>query len=508
MQDRYIFEQGSKMSSKPARKTVKTIAPDKTPMPVQDPHIRRRNFSEVALGYTEESALREAERCLSCKHPKCVDGCPVCIDIPEFIQAVAARDYRLAYDILKQDNLLPAVCGRVCPQEVQCESTCIAGLTVDPIAIGRLERFVADYAASQGWKNVAEWKKCGWKIAIVGSGPAGLTCAGDLARCGCDVTVFEALHAPGGVLRYGIPEFRLPNAIIDREIEALRTMGVEIQCDKVIGRLFTIPCLMKDMGFDAVFIGTGAGAPRFAGIPGEQLNGLFSANEYLTRINLMSGYRFPEVDTPVGMGRKVAVIGGGNTAMDACRASLRMGADEVYCVYRRTITEAPARAEEVHHALEEGVEFLWLTSPIALLGDAGWIVALDCQKMELGEPDESGRRRPVPIQDSEFRLDVDTVVYALGTTANPIIARTTPGLKVNKWGYIKVDDNQMTSIPGVFAGGDIVTGSATVILAMGAGRKAARGILKYLEAGKPMPANGKNDGINQPSTVARMPAEA
>jgi glutamate synthase (NADPH/NADH) small chain len=410
-----------------------------------------------------------------------VQGCPVGIDIPGFIRAIDEKDYRRAYDILKKDNALPAVCGRVCPQEIQCESTCAISKKVDPVGIGRLERFIADYAIEQGWEDAVDITPCGKKVAIIGSGPSGLACAGDLARAGCDVHVYEALHVPGGVLKYGIPEFRLPNPVIDREIDGMKKIGVKIHCDSIIGRLFTIPQLMEEMGFDAVFIGTGAGAPRFARIPGENLNGLFSANEYLTRTNLMAGYKFPEYDTPVGMGNRIAVIGAGNTAMDACRVSLRMGAEKVYCVYRRTINESPARREELHHAMEEGVEFHWLTAPVALVGDEkGWVKAMECQKMELGEPDDSGRRRPVPIEGSNFLFEVDTVIYALGTNANPIIAQTTPGLEVNKWGYIEVDDDQMTSLPGVFAGGDIVTGAATVILAMGAGRAAARGMMKYL----------------------------
>jgi glutamate synthase (NADPH/NADH) small chain len=333
----------------------------------------------------------------------------------------------------------------------------------------------------QGWEDKPQITLNGKKVAIIGSGPSGLAVAGDLARAGCDVTIFEALHVPGGVLKYGIPEFRLPNPVIDVEIDALKAIGVKIECDKIIGRLFTVPQLMEDKGFEAVFIGTGAGAPRFAGLPGESLSGIFSANEYLTRTNLMSGYRFPKYDTPVGMGKNIAVIGAGNTAMDACRVSLRMGAENVYCVYRRTIEESPARVEEIHHAVEEGVQFHWLTAPIGMKGnDDGWVEAMECQKMELGEPDDSGRRRPVPIDGSNFLFEVDTVVYALGTNANPILAQTTPGLKVNKWGYIVVDENQMASISGVFAGGDIVTGAATVISAMGAGRQAAAGILKFL----------------------------
>jgi len=468
------------MSDEP-KKTLKTIAPKKTPIPEQDPKVRCHNFKEVALGYSEEQALAEAARCLECKNPKCVEGCPVLIDIPGFIREISAKNYRRSFEILKKDNALPAVCGRVCPQEVQCEATCIVGKKLEPVGIGRLERFVADYGIERGWEDLPEIKPNSRKVAIVGSGPSGLAVAGDLARAGCAVTIFEALHVPGGVLKYGIPEFRLPKRIINIEIGGLQKLGVKVECDKIIGRLYTIPSLMKDRGFDAVFIGTGAGFPKFAGIPGENLNGLFSANEYLTRTNLMAGWDFPNMDTPVGMGRKVAVIGSGNTAMDACRVSLRMGADKVYCVYRRTIKESPARIEELHHAMEEGVEFHWLTAPVAIHGDdKGWVKSMECEKMELGEPDESGRRKPVPIKGSNFLFEVDTIVYALGTAANPVIAQTTPGLATNKWGYITVDENQMTSIPGVFAGGDIVTGAATVILAMGAGRQAAKGMLKYL----------------------------
>lgn len=464
------------------RKTVNTIAKKKTPIPEQPAAQRVRNFEEVALGYLAEQALFEADRCLQCKKPKCIEGCPVEIDIKGFIGKLAERDFRGAYDVIKRTNALPAVCGRVCPQETQCEQTCIVAKRLEPVGIGRLERFVADEAARNGWEDRFDIKPTRFKAAVVGSGPAGLTVAADLARAGVQVTIFEALHRPGGVLTYGIPEFRLPKSIIDIELERLKKMGVKIECNKIIGRLHTIPKLMKEMGFDVVFIGTGAGFPKFLGIPGENLIGMYSANEYLTRINLMCGWDFPNHDTPVGMGRRVAVIGAGNTAMDACRVSLRIGAEKVYCVYRRTIEEAPARAEELHHAIEEGVDFHWLTAPKRLVGDdRGWVKAIECVKMRLGEPDESGRRKPVEIPGSEYLFDVDTVISALGTEANPIIAQTTPGLKTNRRGYIEVDpQTQMTSIPGVFAGGDIVTGGATVILAMGAGRVAARSMLKYL----------------------------
>jgi homotetrameric NADPH-dependent glutamate synthase len=458
--------------TKPPIKTVRTIAPKKTPMPEQPARERARNFEEVNLGFGMEAAFAEADRCLQCKKPKCVPGCPVGIDIPGFIRALARRDLRESYRILKDANSLPAVCGRVCPQETQCEATCIVGNKLEPVAIGRLERFVADFAVGRGWDepapsaapatgfgregrggDVAPPRR---RAAIVGSGPAGLACAGDLAKAGVEVTIFEALHVAGGVLKYGIPEFRLPNDTIDIEIENLRKMGVKIELDTIIGKVFTVPQLLEGRGFDAVFVATGAGSPRFMNIPGEALNGVFSANEFLTRVNLMQGFRQPLYDTPVGMGRKVAVIGAGNTAMDAARVALRMGAESVSIVYRRSRAECPARAEEVHRGMV-------------------------CQRMELGEPDASGRRRPVPVAGSEFEMDVDTVICALGTQANPVIAQTTPGLATNTWGYIVIDEKTgATSIPGVFAGGDIVTGSATVILAMGAGRTAAQSILRYL----------------------------
>jgi glutamate synthase (NADPH/NADH) small chain len=445
--------------------------------------VRRHNFQEVALGLDLAGALHEAERCLRCKKPRCIPGCPVGIDIPGFIAAIQEKDLKRSYQILKSTNALPAVCGRVCPQETQCEATCVVGAKLAPVAIGRLERFVADIAMGRGWDEFpspsATARK---KAAIVGSGPSGLACAGELARNGVKVTVFEALHVAGGVLKYGIPEFRLPDIIIDAEIENLKRMGVEIRLDSIIGKLFTIPQLLTDHGFDTAFVGTGAGSPKFAEIPGEAFNGVFSANEFLTRVNLMRGYRQPLYDTPVGMGKRVAVVGAGNTAMDACRVSLRMGAESVTCVYRRSRRESPARAEELEHAIEEGIEFLWLNNPVEIVGDSsGWVTGMRIQKMELGEPDSSGRRRPIPVEGSEFLLDVDTAIYALGTTANPIIAQTTPGLKTNKWGYLEVDERTgMTSLAGVFAGGDIVTGAATVILAMGAGKRAARGMLEHM----------------------------
>jgi homotetrameric NADPH-dependent glutamate synthase len=464
-------------------KNIRTIPPERAPMPQQPPEERIHNFNEVALGLDLEGALHEAERCLRCKKPRCIPGCPVEIDIPGFISALAHKDVRRSYEILKMSNALPAVCGRVCPQESQCEATCVVGAKLKPVAIGRLERFVADAAMGRGWDGAPPAiPVTGKRAAIIGSGPSGLACAGDLARAGVAVTIFEALHVAGGVLKYGIPEFRLPDAIIDAEIEGLKKLGVEIRLDTIIGKLFTIPQLLNGMGYHAAFVGTGAGSPKFAGIPGEAYNGVFSANEFLTRVNLMRGHRQPLYDTPVGMGRRVAVVGAGNTAMDSCRVAKRMGAEKVTVVYRRSRRESPARLEELEHAIEEGIEFLWLTNPVEIVGNsAGWVTGMRVQKMELGEPDASGRRRPVPVEGSESLLDVDTVVYALGTTANPMIAQTTPGLKVNKWGYIETDEaSGMTSIPGLFAGGDIVTGSATVILAMGAGRRAARGMLQHM----------------------------
>jgi glutamate synthase (NADPH/NADH) small chain len=464
-------------------KNIRTIPPERSPMPHQPPEQRIHNFNEVTLGLDLEGALNEAERCLRCKKPRCVPGCPVGIDIPGFIAALQHKDLKRSYQILKTSNALPAVCGRVCPQESQCEATCVVGTKFKPVAIGRLERFVADAALGRGWEEVPEIDPGTQKrAAIVGSGPSGLACAGDLARNGVKVTIFEALHVAGGVLKYGIPEFRLPDAIIDAEIENLKKLGVEIRLDTIIGKLFTIPQLLTDMGYDAAFVGTGAGSPKFAGIPGEAFNGVFSANEFLTRVNLMRGHRQPLYDTPVGMGKRVAVVGAGNTAMDSCRVAKRMGAEKVTVVYRRSRRESPARIEELEHAIEEGIEFLWLTNPVEIVGDSsGWVTGMRVQKMELGEPDASGRRRPVAVEGSEFLLDVDTVIYALGTTANPIIKQTTPGLNTNKWGYIEIDERTgMTSIPGLFAGGDIVTGAATVILAMGAGKRAAQGMLEYM----------------------------
>jgi glutamate synthase (NADPH/NADH) small chain len=461
-------------------KTIRTIPQERTPIPEQDPKDRVTNFSEVALGYTLEDALREADRCLVCAEPTCIPGCPVDIDIPGFIRKICEKDYRGAYDILTRENLLPAICGRVCPQEDQCEVVCTVADTLEPVAVGRLERWIGDMAIEQGWTNVPYIEPNGFRVGIVGSGPAGITCAAEMAKVGCDVTIFEAFHFPGGVLRYGIPEFRLPNPVIDAEVANLTNLGVKIECNTLVGRIFTIEQMINEMGFHAVFIGTGAGSPSFMGIPGESLHGVLSANELLTRCNLMRAGEFPQYDTPLRLGKRVAVIGSGNTAMDAMRVSLRLGAEKVYCVYRRSRKESPARLEELHHAEEEGIEFHWLTAPVEILGDEnGNVRGMRCIRMELGEPDSSGRRRPVPIEGSEYEFEADMVVYAIGTNANPVIGQTSK-IKLNKWGYIDVDDDLATSLAGVYAGGDIVTGSATVILAMGAGRKAARSMKTYL----------------------------
>jgi glutamate synthase (NADPH/NADH) small chain len=463
-----------------ARKTVRTIPQDRANMPTQEPEIRAHNFDEVALGFDLESALVESERCLVCPKPNCVPACPVNIDIPGFIVKISEKKYREAYDILTDSTLLPAICGRVCPQEDQCEGVCPVGDSLEPVAIGRLERWVGDMAIREGWRNIPPIQANTFKIGIVGSGPAGMACAADMAKAGCDVTIYEAFHQAGGVLRYGIPEFRLPNDVLDAELENLKALGVRIECNTLVGRLFTIEQMLDELGFDAVFIGTGAGYPSFMGIDGESLNGVLSANELLTRCNLMGATNFPRYDTPLGLGKRVAVIGSGNTAMDALRVSLRAGAEEVYCLYRRTRNESPARIEEVEHAEEEGIRFEWLTAPIEILDNGNKNVrALRCQRMELGEPDESGRRRPVPIAGSEYEFEVDTVVYAIGTNANPIIGQTSQ-IALNKWGYIEADANLATSISGVYAGGDIVTGAATVILAMGTGRQAARSMKAYL----------------------------
>jgi glutamate synthase (NADPH/NADH) small chain len=462
------------------KKTIRTIPQERTPMRELEPRARARGFDEVACGYSLEEALREAERCLLCPDQPCVGGCPVGIDIPGFIRRIGERDLRGAYDTIAETNLLAAVCGRVCPQETQCEQVCTVGESLEPVAIGRLERFVGDAAIREKWGKVPGLEPSGFSVGIVGSGPAGMACAADLAKAGCEVTVFEAFHEPGGVLKYGIPDFRLPNPIVDAEVENLKKLGVKFECNTLVGRLFTIEQMVDEMGFHAVFIGTGAGYPSMLGIPGDSLNGVLSANELLTRCNLMRARDFPAFDTPIPLGRKVAVIGAGNTAMDAMRVCLRLGADKVYCVYRRSRAECPARAEEVHHAEQEGIEFHWLTAPLEVLNDGkGGVRGMRCIRMQLGEPDASGRRRPVPVEGSEFVFDCDQVVYAIGTNANPIIGQTSR-LKLDKRGYLATDAELATSIPGVYAGGDIVTGAATVIEAMGAGRKAARGIKAWL----------------------------
>ena len=449
-------------------------------MPEQEASVRAKNFEEVACGYRPEDAQRESERCLMCPDQPCVSGCPVGINIPGFIQKINEKDLRGAYDILTQTSLLPAICGRVCPQENQCEGKCTVGDSLEAVAIGRLERFVGDTAIREGWTNLPYIEKNGYKVGIVGSGPAGMACAADMAKAGCEVTVFEAFHQAGGVLKYGIPDFRLPNPVVDAEIDKLIQLGVKFECNTLVGRLFTLEQMISEMGFDAVFVGVGAGYPTTLGIPGDSLNGVLSANELLTRCNLMRARDFPHFDTPQPIGRRVAVIGAGNTAMDATRVSVRLGAEKVYCVYRRSHKEAPARAEELHQAREEGVEFHWLTHPIAILNDGeGNVRGMRCVRMELGEPDASGRRRPVPVEGSEFDFEVDMVVYAIGTNANPIMGQTS-GLHLNKWGYIATDETLATSLAGVFAGGDIVTGAATVIEAMGAGRRAAASMKAYL----------------------------
>jgi glutamate synthase (NADPH) small chain len=462
------------------KKTIRTIPQARTPMPEQPAELRVTNFDEVAVGYRLEDALVEAQRCLDCADQPCVRGCPVGIDIPGFIKKIEAKNFHGAYDVITDTNLLPSVCGRVCPQENQCEGVCTVGETLEPVAIGRLERYVGDMAIAEGWANIPYIEPTRFKVGIVGSGPAGMACAADMAKAGCEVTVFEAFHEPGGVLKYGIPDFRLPNSVVDVEIGKLRQLGIQFQCNTLVGRLFTIEQMLGEMGFHAVFIGTGAGYPSFMGIPGESLGGVLSANEWLTRCNLMRGRDFPNFDTPLQPGKQVAVIGAGNTAMDAMRVALRVGAKKVTCIYRRSAAEAPARAEEIHHAQQEGIDFQWLTSPVELLADGrNNVRAMRCERMELGEPDASGRRRPVAVPGSAFEIETDMVVFAIGTNANPILGQTS-GLKLDKRGYIATDDQLATSIAGVFAGGDIVTGAATVIQAMGAGRKAARGMKAWL----------------------------
>lgn len=456
------------------------------PMPEQEPKVRARNFDEVPLGYTPDLAKTESLRCIQCKNPSCIEGCPVEVDIPGFIALVMEGDFIGAAKKIKGTNALPAVCGRVCPQEVQCESKCVRGKKGEPVAIGRLERFVTDYERAAGEVSIpAKATPTGKRVAVVGSGPSGLTVAGDLIQLGHEVTIFEALHKAGGVLVYGIPEFRLPKAIVAAEVDYLRKLGVKIETSNVIGKVSTVDELFEE-GYDAVYLGTGAGLPTFMNIPGENLNGVYSANEYLTRSNLMKAYKFPEYDTPIVKGKNVAVVGGGNVAMDSARTAMRLGADHVYLIYRRSRAEMPARIEEIHHAEEEGIELHLLTNPIRYIGnDKGWVVGVECLKMELGEPDESGRRRPVPMKGSEFIIDIDTAVVAIGAGANPLVQSTTPGLKTNKWNYIVADEETgQTSREGVFAGGDIVTGAATVILAMGAGRKAAKAMHRYLMSKK------------------------
>ena len=453
---------------------------DKNEMPSQDPNVRNKNFLEVALGYTEEQALDEAARCLNCKNHPCVDGCPVNVRIPEFIQKIVEKDYEGAYQVIHQTSSLPAVCGRVCPQESQCEMHCVRGKKGDPVGIGRLERFVADWHNAHSTEAPARPASNGHKVAVIGSGPAGLTCAGDLAKKGYEVTVFEALHLAGGVLVYGIPEFRLPKAIVQQEIDGLKKMGVDFECNMVIGKVLTIDELMGEYGYEAVFVGSGAGLPRFMGIPGESLKGVYSANEFLTRSNLMKAY-LPTSKTPIRTGKKVAVVGGGNVAMDAARCAKRLGAEQVYIVYRRGMAELPARKEEVEHAEEEGIIFKTLTNPVEVLGDEnGCVKGMTCVEMELGEPDQSGRRSPVVKPGSEFDIACDVVIMALGTSPNPLLAATTAGLETDRRGCITADGQGATSREGVFAGGDAVTGAATVILAMGAGRTAARAIDEYL----------------------------
>ncbi len=453
-------------------------------MPAQEPMARIKNFNEVALGFTEELALAEADRCLECKKPKCVDGCPVGIDIPGFVAKIQEGDFAEALAIIKKDNTLPAICGRVCPQEDQCEVVCVTGKKAEPVAIGRLERFVADWEMAQGEIKMPTQKPAtGFKVAVVGSGPAGLACAADLALRGHKVTIFEALHKPGGVLVYGIPEFRLPKRIVQEEIGNLEKLGVEIRCNFIIGKTASVEDLFDEYGYDAIFLGTGAGLPYFMGIPGENYIGVLSANEFLTRVNLMKAFSFPDYDTPVRLGNKVAVVGSGNVAMDCLRTAKRLGAENVICLYRRTRDESPARLEELEHAEEEGIDFRWLSSPVEIYGnDDGLVTGARVQRMELGEPDDSGRRRPVPIEGDQYDIELDQLVMGIGQGPNPVVTKSTKGLELNRWGNIVVEEEtMMTSIPGVFAGGDIVTGAATVILAMGAGKKASAGIDAYLK---------------------------
>jgi len=450
----------------------------------QEPSVRAQNFMEVPYGYTPEEAAHEASRCLNCLKPSCREGCPVAVNIPSFIKLIKEGKFVEAAWKIKEDNAMPAVCGRVCPQEIQCESLCVLGKKGEPVAIGNLERFVADYERGIGEIQVPERPKpTGRKVVIIGSGPAGLTCAADLTKAGHKVTLFEALHKPGGVLIYGIPEFRLPKAIVEQEVAYIKKLGVEVVANAVIGNLYSLDELLNELGYDACFIATGAGLPMFLGIPGENLNGVYSANEFLTRANLMKAYLFPEYDTPIKKGKKVAVFGGGNVAIDAARVALRLGAEKVYLIYRRSLDEMPARKAEIHHAREEGIEFMLLTNPLRFIDDGkGSVAAIECIKMELREPDASGRRKPVPIKGSEFRIEINVAIPAIGTRSNPLLTKTAPDLALNDKGYIIADEETgMTSKRGVFAGGDIITGSATVILAMGAGRKAAKAIDEYLK---------------------------
>jgi len=464
---------------KPASKPK--IRKESVSMPKQKPEVRKHNFNEVALGYTEDQAVSEAERCLQCPKPQCVSGCPVEIEIPAFIKLIKEHKFDEAIIEVKKKNSLPAICGRVCPQEEQCQKQCVMGKAGEPVSVGRLERFVADYEMKKGVKTPPKQESTGKKVAVIGAGPAGLTVAAELVKLGDEVVIFEALHKPGGVLVYGIPEFRLPKKIVAAEADYVKKLGVSIKTNSLIGRLFTIPELLENR-FDAVFVGTGAGLPQFLRLPGENLGGIYSANEFLIRVNLMKSYAFPEYDTPIRIGKKVAVIGAGNVAMDSARSAVRLGAEEVYIVYRRSRAEMPARAEEIENAEEEGIIFKLLTNPTRFYGDEkGWVQQMECIKMQLGEPDASGRRRPVPIEGSEFLMDMDTVIIAVGRTPNPIIQRTTEGLETTKWGTIVADEETgKTSLEGVYAGGDIVTGEATVISAMGAGKRAARAIQEYL----------------------------